>query len=632
MQELTQEVERLKKDLYVYQKVIEDIYGDANTVLEETGAKLHQLAQNFEQSPVRTITVHLGVTKTMRRNESDSTLPVSTDESRSDHRKEPDSDLPENSDTGTLTAGSMYLDEMLHPLKENTDTKSPHQQLEGLIQTELMHHPTSSNTSSEVRDYSSLLEPVNQTWTQSTDSLGFTHPTEATKSSSEYESDGDQVTLRPKTQKNEILATPKETGFFSRKNWPLQRKKTNPKDEPTTKDGLIAKESPSKKEPAADLTITRNVGTDEVVYEEPETQQDKTQPKSPDTATTSRTDIKKTVQLERFKIVWILALILGVLALVLFWILSISKVQTQDNKSRPMIWAGYERFKQGTNNTLTRLQECHAETLNEPASSCSDLCQESPSREYWIQANGNSRKVLVYCDFSLRKCSCDHIEGGWMRVANLDMTDPNQQCPDGFKLVTRTSPPLRTCGRPDFHSEGCVNTTFPVHGVQYSCVCGRIVGYQYGLQIAFRMYSLGQSSIDSYYLEGISLTHGQSPRQHIWSFVGSAGEEDSATSYLCPCTRTALTGIAVPPFVGNDYFCDTAVRDNTFKRGWYPDDPLWDGQGCGSNSTCCEFNNPPWFCKQLPQPTADDIELRICNNNAGYNDDTPFETVEIYVN
>ena len=28
--------------------------------------------------------------------------------------------------------------------------------------------------------------------------------------------------------------------------------------------------------------------------------------------------------------------------------------------------------------------------------------------------------------------------------------------------------------------------------------------------------------IDRYYVDGISLTHGQSPRQHIWSFAGAA--------------------------------------------------------------------------------------------------------------
>ena len=56
-----------------------------------------------------------------------------------------------------------------------------------------------------------------------------------------------------------------------------------------------------------------------------------------------------------------------------------------------------------------------------------------------------------------------------MRVANLDMTDPNQNCPAGFRLVSRTSAPLRTCGRPG--PAGCVSTTFQTYGVEYSmCV------------------------------------------------------------------------------------------------------------------------------------------------------------------
>ena len=38
-------------------------------------------------------------------------------------------------------------------------------------------------------------------------------------------------------------------------------------------------------------------------------------------------------------------------------------------------------------------------------------------------------------------------------------------------------------------------------------------------------------------------------------------------------------------------------------------DPLWDGQGCGSNSSCCTFNSPPWFNAQLSPPTNDDIEV-----------------------
>ena len=60
-------------------------------------------------------------------------------------------------------------------------------------------------------------------------------------------------------------------------------------------------------------------------------------------------------------------------------------------------------------------------------------------------------------------------------------------------------------------------------------------------------------------------------------------------------------------------------------------DSLWDGCGCGAISTCCSFNSPPWFCKQLPQPTTDDIELRLCGDEVLTNEDTPLEVIELYI-
>ena len=191
------------------------------------------------------------------------------------------------------------------------------------------------------------------------------------------------------------------------------------------------------------------------------------------------------------------------------------------------------------------------------------------------------------------------------------MTDPSQQCPDGYRLETRTTAPLRTCGRPG--PAGCVSTTFHVHGIEYSHVCGRVISYQYRSTDAFGLYSENDNSIDAAYVDGVSLTHGQSPRQHIWTFANTLDEvESGGDRSSCPCIQPQdpFTGV-LPPFIGQDYFCDTGSRD-MFQHIFYPDDPLWDGQGCGGNSTCCSFNNPPWFCKQLPQPTADDIELRLC--------------------
>ena len=267
-------------------------------------------------------------------------------------------------------------------------------------------------------------------------------------------------------------------------------------------------------------------------------------------------------------------------------------------------------------------------TIEHPASSCSDIPQDSPSGEYWIQTSSSNSPVQVYCDMTSRNCSCN-TTGGWTRVANLDMTDPSQQCPDGLRLVTRTTVPLRICSRPG--RAVCESTTFPVHGTKYSQVCGRLIGYQNYAPDAFHEYYANRArTIDDYYVEGISLTHGQSPRQHIWTFA-AAVDEIRAQNWVCPCTRPDLTYTgAVPPFIGQDYFCETGSRDQ-YQSLFYADDPLWDGQGCGGTSTCCSFNNPPWFCKQLPQPTTDDIELRLCGNlynNVVY---TPLEIVEIYI-
>ena len=104
-----------------------------------------------------------------------------------------------------------------------------------------------------------------------------------------------------------------------------------------------------------------------------------------------------------------------------------------------------------------------------------------------------------------------------------------------------------------------------------------------------------------------------------------------AQEFVCPCTRRDLTYTGVvPPFIGQDYFCETGSRGYA-ERNFYADDPLWNGQGCGGNSTCCSFNSPPWFCKQLPLPTTDNIELRLCADEEITNEDTPLETVEIYV-
>ena len=136
------------------------------------------------------------------------------------------------------------------------------------------------------------------------------------------------------------------------------------------------------------------------------------------------------------------------------------------------------------------------------------------------------------------------------------------------------------------------------------------------------------------YIDGASLTHGTpGNRSHIWSFIASLGENYNDCNG-CPCYND-FTGTRVP-FIGNNFFCDSGTemwtvpaRNEGFR--FYPDDPLWDGQGCGSNSECCTFNNPPWFCTELDQSTSDDIELRLCADQYIDNEDVPIEHIELYI-
>ena len=98
----------------------------------------------------------------------------------------------------------------------------------------------------------------------------------------------------------------------------------------------------------------------------------------------------------------------------------------------------------------------------------------------------------------------------------------------------------------------------------YSRVCGKIKAYQCATTDAFIPYYINNDlTIDDLYVEGVCLTHGQTPRNHIWTFA-SAVDEVHSNEYVCPCTKTdtPYTG-EVPPFIGQDYFCDTVVGIST---------------------------------------------------------------------
>ena len=262
-----------------------------------------------------------------------------------------------------------------------------------------------------------------------------------------------------------------------------------------------------------------------------------------------------------------------------------------------------------------------------PAHSCKEIYDRntsSPSGYYWLQSS-SEKLTRVYCDMER---TCGGVQGGWMKVASIDMTDPTNSCPSGLKTLTS---PKRLCAM-NINGAGCSSAYLDVQGVEYSSVCGKIIGYQQKTSDAFWSYYKNRAlTIDQNYVDGISLTHG-SPRKHIWTFAAALHEVTSIyPTNLCPCTNIHNhVTIPIPPYVGNDYFCDTASSQR-YEGRFYPNDPLWDGQGCGHLNTCCSFNNPPWFMKQLPASTHDNIEMRLCADEGRSNEDIVFETLDIYV-
>ena len=184
---------------------------------------------------------------------------------------------------------------------------------------------------------------------------------------------------------------------------------------------------------------------------------------------------------------------------------------------------------------------------------------------------------------------------------------------------------------------GCDSVTYSTFGMNYSHVCGKVIAYQHGTPDAFDHPA--SQTIEGYYVDGVSLTHGSpGSRQHIWTFAAGLVENNPSNwpRHSCPCDDRATARSLVPSFVGNDYFCESGNPGQSYTGSrLYANDPLWDGQGCGSSS-CCELSyplgvTPPWFCKQLPQATTDDIEVRICRDENHGNEDTPIELIEIYI-
>ena len=243
--------------------------------------------------------------------------------------------------------------------------------------------------------------------------------------------------------------------------------------------------------------------------------------------------------------------------------------------------------------------------------SCAKVLEEKPDRPsgyYWLKTCEMCEPFQAFCDFSL------NLDGskGWMRVAYLDMTDHNQQCPSQFKLVTS---PRRLCGKKT-DASGCESKLLETYNIQYSKVAGRAIGYPVSSADAFTRYlNCPDCNINKPYVDGVSITHGH-PRNHIWTYA--------AGSHITHCPCVIGNPQMQPSFVGNDYYCEIGSDS----------DPVWDGEGCnGREVPCCQRlrDNSGWFVKDLSTPITDDIEVRLCTDELQSNENFGLESFELYV-
>jgi len=134
----------------------------------------------------------------------------------------------------------------------------------------------------------------------------------------------------------------------------------------------------------------------------------------------------------------------------------------------------------------------------------------------------------------------------------------------------------------------------------------------------------------STYVDGLSLTHGH-PKKHIWTFAAAINDVDNIPVYMSLYSSRSVSNCH-SCIRWNDYSCDTGNHGTSWINDhFYGDDPLWDGAGCGVTGTCCSFNTPPWFTKQLPSSTDDPIELRNCGDQGLGNENIGIKLLEVYV-
>ena len=256
-------------------------------------------------------------------------------------------------------------------------------------------------------------------------------------------------------------------------------------------------------------------------------------------------------------------------------------------------------------------------------SSCADIKANDPSSKsgYYDITNKNGTIESVYC--YMEELLCNSTEG-WTRVAHLDMRDSSESCPSGFKLYSSNG--VRACGRPTSNKGSCVGTVFTSNDIEYTEVCGKVIGYQVGWTDGAFVY---RGDFDK-----VRITHGNNSKP-IWLFLPGTYKNNYHPN--CPCGNGSPSSHYTTKLasIGSDYYCESGYSGSSSfvqKGKFYYTERLWDGKGCGTAETaCCQRPGMPWFHKSFNYSTTDYIELSICLSESTSDEDIAIEQYELYV-
>ena len=295
-----------------------------------------------------------------------------------------------------------------------------------------------------------------------------------------------------------------------------------------------------------------------------------------------------------------------------------------------------EQLSEISNNTITKLQSLNSETQEEimKASNISlttintltdrlasgiqdlhtfDSCAavsafpiQLPSGMYNI-TSGDYTTMTDYCSTSIA-FSCNGVPGRWRRIAYMN-TNNESVCPANFEERDTNSYP-RLCRRIDAN-KGCNSVMYPSNDMSYSQLCGTVRVHPEGTPDGFDTFN-----DRSIYVDGVYLTYGDSSnRSHtIWTYTAAAVDDNSG------CDKC---NYMKPSFRGTNFTCITALCSDATNSDCYR------GTAWGNMFQQCVGNET--FYRQLSESTTDNIEMRVCRDQARTDEDILISFVELFV-